>query len=207
VPSGTLAHCNAHPECKTFVAASPDSLMGNLMMEPEKQQNQMLEEALRESAEPDRELFENSKDAMYVHNLSGIYTSVNRAAEELSGYSRDEIIGQPFWKFVAPEYVKQARAYLCQKLEEVGETKYELEIIKKGGRRVPVEVTSRIIRDKGVPVGVRGAARDISERRRVQQALSRYLRLVRVRQVGRQNIGREVNETTIGDGSLPSKKE
>jgi PAS domain S-box-containing protein len=176
-------------------------------MEPEKRQSQMIEEALRESAEPDRELFENSKDAMYVHNLSGIYTSVNRAAEQLSGYSRDEIIGQPFWKFVAPEYVKQARAYLCQKLEEVGETKYELEIIKKGGLRVPVEVTSRIIRDKGVPVGVQGAARDISERRRVQQALSRYLRLVRVRQVGRQNIGREVNETTTGDGSLSSKKE
>jgi PAS domain S-box-containing protein len=207
MPSGTLAHCNAHPECKTFVAASPDSLMGNLMMEPEKQQNQMLEEALRESAEPDRELFENSKDAMYVHNLSGIYTSVNRAAEELSGYSRDEIIGQPFWKFVAPEYVKQARAYLCQKLEEVGETKYELEIIKKGGRRVPVEVTSRIIRDKGVPVGVQGAARDISERRRVQQALSRYSRLIRVRQVGRQNIGREKHDTATWDGSLQPKKE
>jgi PAS domain S-box-containing protein len=176
-------------------------------MEPEKRQSQMIEEALRESAEPDRELFENSKDAMYVHNLSGIYTSVNRAAEQLSGYSRDEIIGQPFWKFVAPEYVKQARAYLCQKLEEVGETKYELEIIKKGGRRVPVEVTSRIIRDKGVPVGVQGAARDISERRRVQQAVQRYSRLIRVRQVGRQDIGREKHDTTSWDDSLRPKKE
>ena len=175
-------------------------------MEPEKQQKPMLEEALRESAEPDRELFENSKDAMYVHNLSGIYTSVNRAAEELSGYSREEIIGQPFWKFVAPEYVKQARAYLCQKLEEVGETKYELEIIRKGGRRVPVEVTSRIIRDKGVPVGVQGAARDISERRRVQQALSRYLRLIRARELGRQNIARESHEAATWNGSLQPKK-
>ncbi len=48
--------------------------------------------ALRESEERYRELFENAKDAIYVHDLEGTYLSINRAAEKLSGYSRGEII-------------------------------------------------------------------------------------------------------------------
>lgn len=47
------------------------------------------EVALRESEERYRELFENARDAIYVHDLKGRYTRVNRAAETLSGYRRD----------------------------------------------------------------------------------------------------------------------
>jgi PAS domain S-box-containing protein len=43
------------------------------------------EQALLESEERYRELFENSRDAVYVHDIGGRYISVNRAAEELSG--------------------------------------------------------------------------------------------------------------------------
>ena len=66
------------------------------------------EEALRESEERYRELFENAKDAIYVHDLSGRYVSVNRATEALSGYRREEIIGRHFSNFVAPTHLKNA---------------------------------------------------------------------------------------------------
>src|SRR6185295_13916006 len=59
-------------------------------------QNAQLFETLRESEERYRELFENAKDAIYVHDLEGIYIKINRAAEELSGYSREEIVGHNF---------------------------------------------------------------------------------------------------------------
>jgi len=153
------------------------------------------EKALRESEERYRELFENAKDVIYVHNMSGIYTSVNRAAEELSGYPRNEIIGRPFWDFVAREYVKQTREYLCQKLDEVGETNYEIEIITKSGKRVPVEVSSRFIYEDGVPIGVQGTARDITERKRAQMALQTYSRrLIEAQEAERQRIARELHD-------------
>ena len=50
--------------------------------------------ALRESEERYRELFENAKDAIYVHDLEGTYLKINRAAEELSGYTRRDCRAQ-----------------------------------------------------------------------------------------------------------------
>ena len=53
----------------------------------------------------------------------------------------------------------------------VSPTVYELEVLSKDGRRVPLEVSSRLIVRDGRPVGVQGIARDVSERRRAEQAL------------------------------------
>src|SRR6266852_990807 len=136
------------------------------------------EAALRDSEERYRELFENDKDAIYVHDLNGVYRSVNRAAERLSGYSREEILGKHFRDFVSPEYLGQVGETFGKKLEGTGETNYEIEIIRRDGARVPVEVSSRLIYENGVAVGVQGSARDITERKRAQEALLTYSRLL-----------------------------
>ncbi len=154
-----------------------------------------VEAALRQSEERYRELFENDKDAIYVHDLNGLYTSVNRAAEKLSGYSRAEILGKPFRDFVSPEYLGQVGENLRKKLEELGETNYELEIIKRDGAHVPVEVSSRLIYEHGVAVGVQGSARDITERKRAQQALLTYSRrLLAAQEAERGRIARDLHD-------------
>ena len=129
------------------------------------------EEALRESEERYRELFENAKDATYVHDLSGRYTSVNRAAEKLTGRSREEIVGRRFTDFVPPEQIEVISEHLCRKLVDEGETTYETEVIARDGSRVPVEVCSHLIYQNGVSVGVQGTARDITERKRAEELL------------------------------------
>jgi len=126
---------------------------------------------LRKSEERYRDLFENAKDAIYVHDLNGTYTSVNRAAEELSGYPRDEIIGRHFSDFVAPEQVDQVSRKLARKLSTRKGASYVVEVIARDGRRVPVEVNSNLIFENGLPVGVQGVVRDITERLSAEQAI------------------------------------
>jgi len=154
-----------------------------------------VEVALRQSEERYRELFENARDAMYVHDLEGTYTSINHAAEKLSGYARDEIVGHNFSEFVAAEHIKQVRERFCNKLAKRGETTYEVEILAKDGRRVPVEVSSRAIYENGVIVGVQGTARDITERKLAQDALQMFSRqLIEAQEDERRRIARELHD-------------
>jgi PAS domain S-box-containing protein len=136
------------------------------------------EEALRESEERYRDLFENAKDAIYVQDLKGTYLSVNRAAENLSGYDRNEIIGKHFEQFVAPEYLPLVCTNFTKKLVDKEQTAYEVEVITKDGRRVPVELNSTLIFKHGVPVGIQGIARDIAERKRAVERLREYEKVV-----------------------------
>lgn len=154
-----------------------------------------VEAALRESEERYRELFENARDAMYVHDLQGTYSSINHAAEKLSGYSREEIIGHNFSEFVAQEHINNVRNRFCGKLAQRGETTYEVEVIAKDGRRVPVEVSSRAIYENGLMVGVQGTARDITERKQAQDALQMFSRqLIEAQEEERRRIARELHD-------------
>lgn len=136
------------------------------------------EEALRESEERYRELFENAKDATYVHDLDGRYVSVNRAAEKLSGHTRHEINGRRFSDFIPLEEVGAVSEHLCQKLIAEGETTYETEVVASDGRRVPVKVSSHLIYENGAAIGVQGTARDITERRQAEERLREYEKVV-----------------------------
>jgi PAS domain S-box-containing protein len=153
------------------------------------------EQALLESEERYRELFENSRDAVYVHDIGGRYISVNHAAEELSGFSRTEILGKHYSNFIVPNYLKTARENFCRKLDIPIETTYEAKIICKDGSRKSVEVSSRMIYRDGEPIGVQGTVRDMTERKMAQRALQHYSRrLVHAQEAERENIARELHD-------------
>lgn len=154
-----------------------------------------VEAALRESEERYRELFENARDAIYVHDLQGNYVSINRAAEKLSGYTRAEIIGHNFTEFISTEHIPRVRENFCGKLAQRGETTYEVDLIAKDGHRVPVEVSSRAIYENGVIIGVQGTARDITERKQAQDALQMFSRqLIEAQEEERRRIARELHD-------------
>ncbi len=138
----------------------------NNALEAQITERRQVEASLRQSEERYRDLFENAKDAIYVHDLNGVYISANRAAEKLVGYERHEIIGKNMIDFIAPKYSEVIRANLEQKLQGKEMTSSELEVLAKDGRSVSVEGSTRLIYEDGKAVGVQGMARDITERKR-----------------------------------------
>jgi PAS domain S-box-containing protein len=129
------------------------------------------DEALRASEERYRDLVENARDIIYTHDLKGNYTSVNKAAERITGYTREEALALNFEQSVAPEYLETARKMIAAKLAGQKETVYDLEIIAKDGRRITVEVNTRLVLQDDVPIGIQGIARDVTARKRAEEAL------------------------------------
>ena len=131
------------------------------------------ETALRGNEARYRELFENANDVVYTHDLAGNFTAINRAGERLFGYTRDEILAMNVADVVAPEHLELVRSMTARKVagKVAGEaTTYEIDLVVKEGRRVPVEVGSRAISIDGQPAAVQGIARDVTERRREEEA-------------------------------------
>jgi len=129
------------------------------------------EDELKRSEERYRDLVENAQDLIYEHDLEGNYTASNKAGERITGYPLEEILNLNLAKTVAPDYLEKAKEMLRRKLAGEGVTAYDLVVIAKDGHRVPVEVNTRLVLKDGVPVGVQGIARDITERRRLEAAL------------------------------------
>jgi PAS domain S-box-containing protein len=125
--------------------------------------------SLQMSEERYRDLVENAMDIIYTHDLAGNYTSVNKAGEKITGYTEEESLTMNLVQSVAPEYREKAMEMIAAKLAGDDVTAYELEIAAKDGHRVPVEVNTRIIFEDGVPAGVQGIARDITERKELEE--------------------------------------
>ena len=121
---------------------------------------------LRRSEERYRELFENANDIVYTHDLGGTVTSMNLAGERVSGYSRAEIVGTKIQDLVVPEHRERASEAMQKKLRgEVTQTFYEVEMRSKDGRRIPLELSTRLIHRDGQVVGVQGIGRDVTDRK------------------------------------------
>jgi PAS domain S-box-containing protein len=130
------------------------------------------DEALRMSEERFRDLFENANDLIYTHDLEGNFTSLNRAGERITGYSRNEAIRINVKDVVAPEYQQLATDRIRVKIGGGGDaTSYETAIITKDGRRVMLDLSTRLISQNGKPSAIQGIARDITERRRAELAI------------------------------------
>jgi len=106
-------------------------------------------EVLRQSEEWYRQLFDNANDAIVSLTLDGIITTINRGAEVLLGWSREEQVGRHYSEFLTPSSVTftKERARRIQAGEKVSSI-YEIALVHKDGSVVPVEARSRFIRDR-----------------------------------------------------------
>ena len=142
------------------------------------------EEQLHQSEERYRELFENANDIIYTHDLAGNFTSTNKAAERVLGYSQDEVVQLNVRDLVAPEQLETAQRMIARKVAgDASRTEYELEVCAKSGRRVTLEVNTRLVLRGGAIVGVQGIARDVTERKRLEWQLGQSQKMEAVGQL------------------------
>ncbi|MGC9052416.1 MAG: PAS domain S-box protein [Candidatus Hydrogenedens sp.] len=130
-------------------------------------------ETIQKAEERYKELFENANDIVYTHDLTGRFTSLNKAGIHITGYSLEEALNMNAFDILAPEYHNEVKEQIRKKLAGAPPTKYEVEIIAKDGHRIPLEVSTRLIYEKEKPVGIQGIARDITDRRRAEEERKR----------------------------------
>ena len=130
------------------------------------------DEALVESEDQLKASLENAPDGVYMNDHKGNFLYVNRKCEEISGYQREEVIGKNFLEVnLIPENDLSRAVELFQDTIKGGSTgSVALELIRKDGRRIPIEIRANVVRYKGQAVML-SFVRDISERKRVESAL------------------------------------
>ena len=163
-----------------------DLRLANAQLQREMLLRQGVEDALRQAKEAAEEGLEqerrllalvvsSSEDAIISKRLDGIITSWNHGAEKLFGYTAAEILGQPILTVIPPERHDEEERLLSAIRRGESIKHYETTRIAKDGHVLEVSVTLSPIRDhEGRIIGASKIARDISERRRTEQALARH---------------------------------
>jgi two-component system sensor histidine kinase/response regulator len=130
------------------------------------------EEALKSSQEYLKAIFEFAPDAYYLSDIEGRFLDGNRAAEEVVGYNRKELVGESFLSLglLPGDQLSKAAALLAVSMAGHPTGPDELVLNRKDGTRVTVEVRTFPIRIKGESI-ILGIARDIGERKRAEVAL------------------------------------
>ncbi len=129
-----------------------------------------LDQRLRDQQFYTRSLIESNIDALMTTNPSGIITDVNKEMEALTGCTRDELIGAPFKNyFTDPE---RAETTIKLVLTEKKVTNYELTARARDGKETVVSYNATTFYDRDRKLqGVFAAARDVTERKRLDQVL------------------------------------
>ena len=134
-------------------------------------ERKLAEEALRMSEEKHRSLVETMNDGLGVQDEHGLFTYVNERLCEMSGYSRDELIGRPPTDFL-DEANRRTFADRMAKRKEGEQNPYEVAWIRKDGRKMFALVSPKVIFDAdGNYKGSFGVITDITNRKLAEEAL------------------------------------
>jgi PAS domain S-box-containing protein len=130
------------------------------------------EEELLESEERSRSIVENSHDGIMILDDAYRFTYVNDELCRMSGYSREEIIGQDFRKFLDEESKQLvADRYIRRQRGEEVPPRYEFNIVHKDGQKRRVEISSSVIKDSAGNAKTVAQILDITERKQAEEAI------------------------------------
>ncbi len=135
-------------------------------------------EALQESEEQYKAIFDNTLDCIFLHDFEGNFIDANPAVFDLLGYSREELPTINLMTLLNREGLKKTIEDLKLMLKKGShEIPSEYKVKKKDGTYIDMETKGSIIYRKGEPFAVMGMARDITKRKRTEQQLLRSEKL------------------------------
>jgi diguanylate cyclase (GGDEF)-like protein/PAS domain S-box-containing protein len=138
-------------------------------------------DALIETEQRFRDLFDNAPVGYHELDSEGRYTRVNATELAMLGYAEEEMIGHGAWEFIVEQV---SRAAIQAKIAgEVPLAPFERTFRRKDGSHLPVLMEDRLLRDPdGRPCGIRSAMSEITARKQMEEALreseERYRQLV-----------------------------
>ena len=156
--------------------------------------------ARKQAEEQYRLIAEYSADVIYKLTIKEEqYTYVSPSVERLLGYTDREALALKLRDVLTPESYEKQRNELIKDLQNG--TSYgtlQLEVIHKDGHIIPVEVHASLVRDeKGEPVEIVGVARDITERKKMEEQLIMQDRLASIGQLT-SGLAHELNNPLTG---------
>jgi PAS domain S-box-containing protein len=151
-----------------------DSLtIANKMLQDEIAERQRAEEALAQSEQRYRQLFDSITDFIYTHDLEGNFITVNQGAASNLGYSIEELSGHPVSKFMLPKYRMAFQKDYLPTIIQAGKHEGISVYLSRDGNKHYIEYRNLLITKDGKPDHVSGIGRDVTERLRAQEQLRR----------------------------------
>jgi PAS domain S-box-containing protein len=138
-------------------------------------ERKQVEEALRETGERYRSLFDRSLDCVYIHDFAGNFIDANPSALNLLGYTRDKITALNFTSLLTPDQIPLALKVI-QEVITTGTQKEssEYRVRRKDGAYADVETTATLLYHHGKPYAIQGFAHDITERKHAEEKLKKF---------------------------------
>jgi PAS domain S-box-containing protein len=155
-----------------YIRNEKDEVTGIISIIEDITERKKAEEQLQKSEERFRNLYDDAPVGYFEYDLQGNITRVNRTELKMLGYTSEEMIGQPCWKFIVDE---AAREQIIAKLRGDRPPAVGLERTyrRKDGTTFPVLFEDRfLINEKGDITGIRTAIQDITERVKLQNQLN-----------------------------------
>ncbi len=135
------------------------------------------EDELRKARKELQLIIDNSRDVIFQIDLTGNYIYANAAAEGMTGYSVDQLMAMNMTELIVPEHIPMVMERLKKRVAgdyEPGH--YSFQIINKNGHRLWVELmTSGVYDEKDQLFAVQGIARDVTDRKRMEEALEKRI--------------------------------
>jgi PAS domain S-box-containing protein len=140
-------------------------------------QRRRAEERLRESEARYRQLVEKAQDLFYRTDINGRFTYVNPMASRFIGYSEEELLGRAFTELVHPDHRPRVTEGLVDQFRRRLRNTYdEFVAVTRDGRALWVGQNVQLLMDGERVIGFQAAARDVTERKRVEEALEQERR-------------------------------